>query len=95
MTVAYISSFNVIVVSCYATKTHLQKCCDPHPSDFIGQVKWAEDGGPIGKDKFKKHLGVRTRWWQLKHFWNFHPYLGKIPISTSLKPPTREFLRKG
>ena len=25
------------------------------PCDF--QVKWAEDGGPIGKDKFKKPLG--------------------------------------
>ena len=23
-----------------------------------------------------------SRWWQLKYFWNFHPYLGKIPILT-------------
>ena len=21
-----------------------------------------------------------SRWWQLKYFWNVHPYLGKIPI---------------
>ena len=25
-----------------------------------------------------------TRWWQLKYFWNFHPYLGKIPILTNI-----------
>ncbi len=23
------------------------------------------------------------RWWQLKYFWNIHPYLGKIPILTN------------
>ncbi len=23
-------------------------------------------------------------WWQLKDFWNFHPYLGKIPILTNI-----------
>ena len=23
-------------------------------------------------------------WWQLKYFWNFHPYLGKIPILTNI-----------
>ena len=32
-------------------------------------------------------------WWQLKYFWNVHPFLGKIPILTNifsdgLKPPT-------
>ena len=21
---------------------------------------------------------LKARWWQLKYFWNFHPYLGKI-----------------
>ena len=24
------------------------------------------------------------RWWQLKYFWNFHHYLGKIPILTNI-----------
>ena len=27
---------------------------------------------------------TKTRWWQLKHFWNFHPYLGKIPMLTNI-----------
>ncbi len=36
-----------------------------------------------------------ARWWQLKYFWNFYPYLGKIPILTIIffrwvvQPPTR------
>ena len=25
-----------------------------------------------------------SRWWQLKYFWNFHPYLGKITILTNI-----------
>ncbi len=35
-----------------------------------------------------------SRWWNFKYFWNFHPYLGKIPILTSIffrwvvQPPT-------
>ncbi len=37
-----------------------------------------------------------TRWWQLKYFWNFHSYLGKMNpfwrsyFSDGLKPPTRQ-----
>ena len=32
-------------------------------------------------DFFEKSI---PRWWQLKHFWNFHPYLGKIPFLTNI-----------
>ena len=30
-------------------------CSSPGP-----EVKWAEDGGPIGKEKFKKNPGTAT-----------------------------------
>ena len=50
------------------------------PCSFSGpEVKWAEDGGPIGKEKFKKNPGTATggmrggmmdRWAQLTGpFW--------------------------
>ena len=26
----------------------------------------------------------KARWWQLKYFWNFHPYLGKISNLTNI-----------
>ena len=42
---------------------------------------------------------IESRWWQLKYFWNFHPYLGKIPIFEEhifqmawKKPPTSHAL---
>ena len=34
-------------------------------------------------DFCKRHQQI-TRWWQLKYFWNFHPYLAKIPILTNI-----------
>ena len=39
---------------------------------------------------------IWSRWWQLKYLFNFHPYLGKIPILTSIffkwvvQPPTSD-----
>lgn len=73
----YISSFNVVVVSCYS-KNNLEM-----PRSFFlelhGKVKWAEDGGPIGKDKFKKHLGQRIFGEGVVknpvpiQYWQFHP----------------------
>ena len=42
-------------------------------------------GGGGGKvPKSQANDGYISRWWQLKYFFNFHPYLGKIPILTNI-----------
>ena len=38
---------------------------------------------PKGKGERDRHV-FQPRWWQLKYFWKFHPYLGKIPILTNI-----------
>ena len=55
--------------------TLLQEGSQPH------QARGPETWGKNGWDDF---AGIITRWWQLKYFWNFHPYLGKIPNLTNI-----------
>ena len=39
----------------------------------------------VSEDIPKKQTNCKTRWWQLKHFWKFHPLFGEDePILTSI-----------
>ena len=57
-------------------------------------MEWVSSAIWKGKNPKRGQKLTMARWWQLKHFWNSHPYLGKISHLTSIfsdglvQPPT-------
>ena len=63
--------------------------CFPKPSSFPASNEM-DALEKVGSSKFGVHQILNlvveslSRWWQLKYFWNFHPYLGKISNLTNI-----------